>query len=186
MNDDKKEADSNNTGWQFKPEDDATTYRPENKPASKPLVTWTASEYIEHKKGLFWYILLFLVAVVVTSLLYLFTRDVVSSAIVFILLITLAVVAARKPRVLEYNLDKAGLAVGRKFYSYSNFKSFTLEEVGPLKSITFLPMKRFMPPISVYFAPEDENKIISALSQLLPYEQRRSSSVDNFMRSIRF
>lgn len=184
--DDDKNGGNADTGWQFKPEVEGDTHRPESKPISKSLITWTASEYIEHKKGLFWYVLLFLAAIIVTLLLYWFTKDVVSAAIVFILLSTLAIVAARKPRVLEYSLDTSGLSVGRKFYAYSDFKSFTMEESGPLKSITFLPLKRFMPPVSVYFAAEDENKIVTTLSQLLPYEQRKASSVDNFMRSIRF
>lgn len=188
--DDKNGGDLNgDLGWQFKPEPSKKeSAKTESTPkASSPaLVQWTASEYIDHKKGPLWYILLILAAALVTALIYLFTKDVLSSVIILILVGTLAVAAGRKPQVLEYRLDATGLAIGKKYYTYDNFKSFTLEEVGPVKNITFLPMKRFMPSLSIYFAPKDEIKITSALSQFLPYEQRRPSSIDRFMRSIRY
>lgn len=193
MDDNRLGGDSNtDAGWQFKTESERNNSAPSGNSSSKaqsrtaPLVQWSASEYIDHKKGFAWYLALFLGAILVTALLYLFTRDILSSIIVLVLLGVFAVLAGRKPRVLEYRLDTTGIAVGNKFYAYGEFKSFTLEEAGPVKSITFLPMKRFMPPISVYFAPQDEPKITTALSQFLPYEQRPSSTIDNFMRSIRF
>lgn len=188
--DDKNGADLNGDfGWQFKPESskkESTKVESTPRASSPALVQWTASEYIDHKKGPIWYILLVLAAALITALIYLFTRDMLSSIIIIILLGTLAVAAGRKPQVLEYRLDTAGLAIGKKFYTYDNFKSFTLEEAGPVKNITFLPMKRFMPPLSIYFAPKDEIRITSTLSQFLPYEQRKPSSIDRFMRSIRY
>lgn len=189
--DDKNQGGDPTTGWQFKPESEgavqsSTTPSDSQIKQSEPIVSWTASEYIEHKKGLGWYLMLILGAIIITGALYWLTKDIVSSVIVIVLIIVFAVVANRKPRVMEYRLDRNGLAIGNKFYAYVDFKSFTMEEIGPVKNITFLPLKRFMPPISVYFAPQDEPKITNALSQFLPYEQRSPDAVDRFMRSIRF
>jgi len=189
MDENNQMGDTNNSGWQFKPESSEEANKPSSSPkktSTPALAQWTASEYVDHRKGPGWYFLLILAALLITFLIYLFTRDILSSIVILVLLGTLGVAAGRKPRVLEYRIDTTGLAIGSKFYTFDNFKSFTLEEAGPVKNITFLPMKRFMPAISIYFAPEDEIKVTSALSQFLPYEQRRPSSIDRFMRSIRF
>lgn len=189
--DDQKQGGNPTAGWQFKQESGndtqpSTVTNTSKSQQTAPLVSWTASEYIEHKKGFGWYLMLVVGAAVITAVLYWITRDIVSSAIVIVLIVVFAVVANRKPRVLEYRLDQNGLAIGNKFYAYVDFKSFTMEEVGVVKSITFLPLKRFMPSISLYFAPEDEAKITNTLSQFLPYEQRPPDTIDRFMRSIRF
>jgi hypothetical protein len=189
--DDKNKGGDSTAGWQFKAENESVAqpsvaFSAAKTQPTEPLTSWTASEYIEHKKGFGWYLMLILGGILITAFLFWLTRDVVSSAIVIVLMVVFAVVANRKPRVLEYRLDRNGLAIGNKFYPYADFKSFTLEEVGPVKNLTFLPLKRFMPPISVYFAPQDEAKITNTLSQFLPYEQRSTDAVDRFMRSIRF
>lgn len=164
-------------------------------PQSKPTkvgpkggdeVTWTASEYIAHNKGFGWYVLLILAAGVLAALVYLLARDIISTVAVVVIAVIFAVAGGFKPRVLTYRLDGSGLTIGSKFYPYGNFKSFILTQEGAFPSITFMPLKRFMPSISVFFAQDDQDKIVNVLSNHLPLNPNSGELVDRIMRRIRF
>lgn len=181
--------------WVYKPADGETQpppSQPEPQPEAKTKdtsaseVTWTASEYVAHHKGFGWYALLFLGAAVFAALIYWFGRDLVPTIAIVLVAVIFAVAAARKPRVLTYRLDESGLTIGQKFYPYGNFKSFAFVQDGAFNSITFMPLKRFMPSLSIYFAPDDEKKIVAALSKHLPMEQGKGELVDRLMNRVRF
>jgi hypothetical protein len=100
--------------------------------------------------------------------------------------LTLGIYAARKPRVQQYTLTPQGLNVGPKNYTFENFKSFAVAEEGAIASIVFMPLKRFMPPLTIYVAPDMEEQVISYLSALLPFEQHKQDAVDSLLKRIRF
>ncbi|HJQ09223.1 MAG TPA: hypothetical protein VJ836_07120 [Candidatus Saccharimonadales bacterium] len=180
--------------WQFKPEGsvplpDVTAEQgeaPQGYVDEADSVSWTASEFVEHEKGTGWFALLTLVMLVGVALLYLITRDVISTVAVAILGIVIGVAAGRKPRVIPYKLDRSGLTINTRFHPYGNFKSFAIIDEGAFSSIMFLPLKRFMPAISVYFAPEDQDKIVAVVSQHLPLQQGGLDLIDKFMHRIHF
>lgn len=149
-------------------------------------ITWTASEFIAHDKSGGWYMALAVVTAAVGGLVYLITRDYISVGVVVVAGLLLGTYGARQPRQLQYQLNDHGLAIGPKTYTFDQFRSFSVVSEGAFSSITFMPLKRFAPPISIYYAPEDEEKIVNLLSQALPIEQRRLDAVDNLMRKIRF
>jgi len=193
MSGDKKQAapDQNEGEWEFKPNDDGSAVPPaaagaQSAPPSSAGVEWTASEFIAHNKGMGWYTLLAGGALLITVVVYILTKDVVSAAIILFIAVIFGIVAARKPRVLGYRLDDKGLAIGQKFFPYSDFKSFTFLQEDAFSSITFLPLKRFAPSLSIYFAPSDEKRIVEILSLHLPMEQRSHEAVDRLMHRIRF
>jgi hypothetical protein len=66
------------------------------------------------------------------------------------------------------------------------FRSFAVVEEGAFHTITLLPLKRFMPAISLYYAPDDEPAILKTFSALLPQESRSQDALDKFMHHIRF
>ena len=93
---------------------------------------------------------------------------------------------ARKPRELEYNVDDGGLTIGGKHYPYNLFRAFTIAEEDHFHSIDFMPLKRFMPVISIYYDPADEDQIAEVLSAHLPLETHKHDPVEKLMRRIRF
>jgi hypothetical protein len=103
-----------------------------------------------------------------------------------IVTVLFGVFAARKPRTLNYALDDAGIHIGQKFYSYGDFKSFSVLDEGGLNAIWLMPLKRFMPSLTIYYAPNDEDKIMRVLSSFLPFEDRDHDMVDRLMRKVRF
>ena len=179
-----KEPDAPESQWQFNNEESPA---PENSaPMQHDPVNWTASEYIAHEKSAGWYMLLALAVVAFAAAVYFVTKELVSSVVIVIMGAAFGAFAARKPQELEYSLDNSALHVGGRSYSYAQFKSFTIVDEGPIHSIMLMPLQRFMPPLSVYYGPEDEDKIANALSSYLPYEDRKQDYIDKFMRKVRF
>jgi hypothetical protein len=127
-----------------------------------------------------------LAALILAALVFIATRDKISTGMVLIAALVLGIFAARKPRVLDYRLDDTGLTIGAKFYDYTAFKSFSVINEGPAYSIFLMPMKRFMPGLSLYYDQKDQGKIVDILAQRLPLEDRHVDTVDRFMHRIRF
>jgi hypothetical protein len=177
------------SSWQFKPDDDQP---PANQAAPPPrgprlgTITWEASEFVANHKTAGWYLLLAGAAALASAVVFLLTHDKISSGMIVIVAVALGIFAARKPRVLQYKLDESGLSIGAKFYSYANFKSFAVVDEDALSAIWLIPLQRFMPVITMYYDPKDEDKITGLLSQFLPFEPRSHDMVERFMRKIRF
>ncbi len=177
--------------WNFSPSDEQPLppqIQPEDlTPASPPEVRWTASEFIAHHKTAGWYGLLFVAAFVAAGLVYLLTRgDKISSVVVIVAAIFFAITASRKPRVLDYEVSNSGITIGQRFYAYGSFRSFSIVEDGAFSSISFMPLKRFMPAITIYYAQDDEDRIVEVLGRYLPIEPARQDALDRFVKHIRF
>lgn len=173
--------------WQFRQDDDGLSGAEQPaSTASHETVAWTASEYIAHEKSGSWYMLLSVTVIGFAAAVWLLTRELVSPVVIVVMGLAFGTFAARKPQVLTYELTNSALRVGERTYPYSLFKSFTIVEEGAIHSIMLMPLQRFMPPLSVYYDPADEEKIADALQSYLPYEDRRQDVVDRIMRKIRF
>lgn len=159
---------------------------PEAGSAEDGSVTWTASEFIAHDKSMGWYLALATASIVIAGLVFLLTRDKVSVGVILIAGLLLGVYGSHQPRKMEYVVDSTGLSVGDKRHGYHEFKSFSLVEEGAVKGVMFMPLKRFAVPITVYYAPADEEKIMAILSARLPFEEHRADAIDALMRRIRF
>lgn len=149
-------------------------------------VSWTASEFIAHEKGVSWYALVVAGGVVAAGLVYWLTRDVVSTTVILFAAIAFTAISARRPRTQQYSLTHDGLQIGSKVYYFHDFKNFSIAEEGAIASIVFMPLKRFMPPLTIYVAPDMEDQVFDFLSTVLPFEQHRSDAVDGLMRRLRF
>jgi hypothetical protein len=149
-------------------------------------VVWTAAEYIEHDRSSGWYMALVAGTAVLTAIVYFITKDYLAAGVIPVLGFIVGFSAGHKPRQLEYELSDSGLRIGTKNYPYDQFKSFSLIPEGELNSINLLPVKRFMPMISAYFAPGDQERIAASLGNHLPFEQRQMDGVDRLSRHLRF
>jgi hypothetical protein len=153
---------------------------------ANPSVTWTASEFVAHDKSAGWYILLAAGTLVLAVVVFLLTRDVISVSVVVVAGLLLGVYAGHQPRQLDYSLDDQGFGIGQKHYGYDEFKWFSVMEEGAFSGIVFMPLKRFAPPVTIYYPPQDEDKILTTLTNQLPMEEHKADAVDSLMRRIRF
>ncbi|HSX53062.1 MAG TPA: hypothetical protein VLF90_01695 [Patescibacteria group bacterium] len=172
--------------WQFHADE-----QPQPTAAAQPTnvageVHWTASEFIGHSKTAGWYILLVIAALVVAGLVFLLTKDKISSVMIVIAALIFAVFAARKPRELDYQVDSHGLQIGPKAYPYGTFRSFSIVDEGAIESIWLMPLKRFMPILTIYFDPKDGPKIVNMMAQFLPVENHKLDPIDRLMQRLRF
>lgn len=170
--------------WQFTANDD-----PQQTPAAPSAATevsWTASEYIAHNKGTAWFAMLGAVLFVLVGVVYLVTKDLVAPIGVALAGLTFGIFAARTPRVLEYAISPQGIKMGQRFYPYADFKSFAIVDEGPLPAILLLPLKRFLPPITVFYDQKEEDTILETLGNYLPHQEQQPDVVDRLMRRIRF
>jgi len=149
-------------------------------------VSWTASEFIAHQKSVGWYLNLAIAAVLLSVVLYWLTKDTVTAVVVIVAAIFLGIFAARQPRQLEYSIDRHGVKVGNKRYGFQDFKSFSIVSEGPFSAINLMPLKRFAPVLTIYFAAEQEEEITAMLADYLPFEEARPDTIENLMRRIRF
>lgn len=184
------------SGWQFEPSDTLTPGAKHSPAPSVPAhtahmpheqgVAWSASEFIAHQKSFGWYALLVVVAAAVAALVYLLTKDKISTGAVIFVAMILGITAARKPRTLRYELTDVGIGIGSKFYDYGQFRSFAIVDEGAFSSLVFMPLRRFMPLITVYYEPQDEDKIVGMLAERLPMEEHQLDLMERLMRRIRF
>lgn len=172
---------------QFATQPTATDPQPAQIQRSAEGVSWAASEYIAHQKNAGWWLSFFAILLVAAVLIYLITRDIFSVIIVVSVFGAVGYYAARKPAVQQYRITDDGVYIGDRLYHFSELKSFSLVRQGAFSNIEFLPMKRFMPYIPMYYAPDQEDAIMDALSQFLPFEsERRQDPIDRLMHKVRF
>jgi hypothetical protein len=186
--------DQENSPWQYKP-DKVSASEPNSsasdssvplpKSTSPKAVAWQGTEYIDAPHGTGWYMALILVTIALAALVYLTSKDKIAAGIIVIVGFIVSVFAAQKPKLANYEVNDSGLSINGKIYSYNGYKSFVVVKEGDLSSINLFPLKRFMPPISAYFDPKDEAKIVQAIGNYLPYEDRKLDTVDRLARRLR-
>lgn len=152
-----------------------------------PHIEWTASEYVAHQKSAGWYGLLAIASIGIAAITYFVTRgDLVSTGVVLVLGVMLGIFAARQPHEITYAVNNIGVVVGQKFYPYESFKTFSVVHGQGLGYISLEPLKRFMPPLTIHYDPNDEDRIANTLSEYLPREEHKPDIVDGLTRRFRF
>ena len=175
-------------GWAYQAEETMAPaqYPDVPQPTESQPISWTGSEYVARQKSAGWFIILFAGLAVLCGGIYLLWNDLIAPIAIFIAGLLFAVIANRAPRQRSFMIDSKGITVDSKFYSYSEFKSFTLLQDDAMGYIDLIPLKRFMPEISLYYAPNDEQQIFETLALHLPHEERDEHRVDKLMRKIKF
>jgi hypothetical protein len=149
-------------------------------------VTWSAAEYIEHERGTGWYLALLLITAAIAVGFYFVTKDYFAVGTAVVVGVIVAIAARKKPRQINYEVSSKGLRIGEKLYAYNMFKSFSVAREDGMNSVNLIPLKRFMPIVSAYFAPQDEEQIVNAIGEHLPVEEHKLDNVDRLARRLRF
>lgn len=158
---------------------------PPKQPSGSSSITWTATEYAHHDRGLGWYILLVLATIGLAAGVYFITKDYFATGAIVALGIIVGVYAIRKPSQVTYELTDDGLKIGQKFFSFGQFRSFSvIRSEGP-SYVSLMPLKKLMPPVEAYFAAQDEEKITDLLGKHLPYDEKKVSSIDRLSHKLR-
>jgi len=153
--------------------------------APLPEVHWTASEFIAHEKSPLWYMALAATSAILIAFAIFVVHDVVAVVSIALIAILFGAVASHKPRTMQYTIDSNGITIGKKVFSYGEFKSFGVVKEEAFSNITLAPLKRFSPPLSIYYPPEEEENIVQVLTAYLPVAPVQSDMIDALLRRIR-
>ncbi len=159
---------------------------PDTPDGDSQSITWMASEFVHHEKSTGWYIMLAVGSLLLAALVFILAKDAVSVGVVIVAGLLLGTYGAHQPRQIKYRLDNRGIGVGAKYYGYDEFRSFSIVPEGVFSSIVFMPLKRFGLPTTIYFAPDDEERILAVLADKLPFEPHKHDAVDRLIRRMRF
>ena len=167
----------------FAAEDDDV---PSTTEPSADTIQWTASEYIAHDKSHSWFWVLGGITAVLAVAIWLITKDFITTVVIIVGAIAFGVYGAHEPKAVEYQLDFHGITIGQRYHPIDDFRSFSVLPEGAFSSIVLMPLKRFAPLTSIYYAPEDEAAIMEILGATLPFEDRSHDLVDRLMKRIHF
>lgn len=156
------------------------------KAAQPEAISWEASEFIHHAKGVSWFLGFTVFAVALLAFGLFVLKDYITTGGFVIMLIAIAVVAVRPPRTLKYVIDEIGVHVGDRTYGYQQFQSFGVLQEGGIWSVLLMPTGRFQPPLSLYFSRDIGEKIVDILSSYLPMEDHKPDLVDRLASRFRF
>jgi len=149
-------------------------------------ISWSGPEYINHEKTNNWHFFMFLSAFAVAGLLYLITSDIITTVTIFICIVSLGVYSLKRPKNKEYKLNKKGIYVGVKSFTYDDFRSFSVSHEGGYLSINLVPLKRFSPLVGMFYQGDNEEQIVNFLSDRLPLAEHKLDIIESFMQAIHF
>jgi hypothetical protein len=180
-------ANEENTNWEYK-SDASAAESGDNKSAPTPQqnLNWTSKEFIEHDRGGGWYAMLILGCVFLAVVIYFITKDYFAVGATVAVGIIAAVYASHKPKELTYELSGKNIRVGERAYGYNMFKSFSVAHEGAHTSIVLEPVKRFFPPMTLYFPPELEDQVSNAIGDHLPMQEHQPSVTERLAHRLRF
>ncbi len=170
------------------PEGEKSFFKPDStsQPSDNERLSWSTSEFHEHEKTASWYLKLALATVIIAAAFYFLTRSLLTPVVIVISGLVIGILGQKKPSQREYDLSNQGIRIGHKLYLYDEFRLFIVTPSSALPEVTLVPAKRFQLPVSLRYTPELEDKVISKLSDYLPFEERRPDLVDSLMQRIKF
>jgi hypothetical protein len=154
--------------------------------SSETSITWTASEFIDHQRGAFWYVVLAGATAVLAGLIYMITKDYFPIGVIVLLGIIIGSVGHWKPRQVQYRLTDKGIHIDDKFLPYSQFKFFSIVHESNLSTLVMTQTKRYLPPLSAFIDAEDEIEITDLIGEHLPLQPGSPDTVDRLSRRLRF
>jgi len=130
-------------------------------------------------------VVVFIIVVVVAALVYLLTKSPFSAGAIAVIGLLFGIIGSKRPQALDYRIDTTGIMIGQKRYSYSQFRSFAIIDEGGYTSIALMPLKRFLPMLSVFYDPQIQSEVVEALSAHLPLEDHKRDLIDQLTSIIK-
>jgi hypothetical protein len=148
-------------------------------------IRWQASEYIHQEKNALWFVGFGVVVLGLMALAILLMQAWTFAVLIAVMAVAVVVYSRRPPRELTYTLSAKGLYIGDRLYDLSEFKSFGVIHDGAEFSVMLIPVKRFLPGVTVYFPEALGEQIVDFLGARLPMQELRLDIIDKVVRKLR-
>ncbi len=153
----------------------------------KVEVEWSAPEFEYSEKGISWYWLSVIVAVILLSA-SIWQKNFLFSVFIVIAEILILVWAGKKPRTVKFRIDEKGVTVDeKKFYPYSRIEAFNVMENGDAWSEISFKFSRGLRPLLRTRIPS--NLVEEAEKVLVPVVKKseiEESFFDSLEKLVRF
>ena len=149
------------------------------------VMEWTATDGASAKPA-GWFGMLVVTTLLVTVAIYFITRDFLTTGGVAAAALIFGYYSTREPHGVSYRINSSGIAIGRKQYDFSQFRSFSLDRDGRVRGVVLMPLKRFMPALTLSCPPELESQVATLLADHLPLEDFRRDPLDHVIDKLRF
>ncbi|MDP2692953.1 MAG: hypothetical protein Q8O88_04915 [bacterium] len=107
---------------------------------------WTVQEYDRHQRGLFWYI--FMITLGMILIVYGFmSNNFLFSLIIVLAAIILFIQSYQVPAQVLFRITELGVIVGNRFYTYNELKNFYIIYQPPETKTLFIEPKTGMRPV---------------------------------------
>ena len=150
------------------------------------LAQWTASEFIHHDKSPKWFLILVIGVVVISVLMFVITREVISVIVTVVLGVVFGMYAQAQQKTISYTLSPHGITADDKHYNFTDFKSYSVMQESAMPYIQLIPRQRFMVALSIHVEPDKINEIAEKLGEFVPYDQKEHDFVDKLTAKIRY
>ncbi len=155
----------------------------------KKEIKWSAPEFEYIQKGVGWYWLTIIVAIILSAL-ALWQENVLFAVFVVIAAILVLSWGKSYPKTVDFELNENGLAIGeQKTYSYGELKGFAIRQGyvdSELVEIVFQKKSRLSPYIKILASDQDMETIKDFLIQYLPEIEYEESLIEHIARILRF
>lgn len=149
-------------------------------------VEWVSTGDELQSRSSAWRMRMLLISAGAGAVIYLITRDFVSAGSVVFVGLLFGFLGARKPPALQYRLDNHGIIIGRKQYSYNDFRAFSVVEEAQAITINLVPLKRFLPVLSIFCDPKLHDEVVAKLGLHLPMELHKRDAFDSIISRVKF
>jgi hypothetical protein len=158
--------------------------------SGKGEISWTASESVEYQRKGGWYAVLIIVTVIIiggaVALQIFLDIQLWSTALLaLVIFIAIMIVSRKKPRNLNYRLNRDGIYIEKKLYPWSNFRAFGINNDGALWTVSLIPSKRFSMDLSMFIPADKGEQIVDALGVILPMEKISTNAIDQMARRLK-
>jgi uncharacterized membrane protein YhaH (DUF805 family) len=152
-------------------------------------IRWTASEAVDHERGVWWYIIAVVVVLALAGL-SIWQQGIgfasISTIVLIVVLFVAVLTVSRRPaRELRYTLDNDGLTIENQLHPYSEFRAFGVHHDIAMWQLVLIPVKRFGMSIEIFINDDNGEAIVDFLGARLPMEDVRANSLDKLVHKLK-
>lgn len=149
-------------------------------------IQWQAPEFEKHEKGLAWFIILGIFALIFFTIVIVMQNYIFAILIVMMVFI-IFIYALKEPRIITFKISGKGIDIDNKNFQFNELKSFWIFYEPPeIKELSVKSKKWIMPLIRIPLEEQDPTLIRKALIKFIPEQMQEKSLIDILARNLRF
>lgn len=173
--------------WVYHVPMDGDSSQTQSASTARQPIEWQAHEYVHYEKNQNWYWILGLFAVTGAVCAILF-KDLLFAILILIAALVVAIVAGRKPSLVQFALTQRGVRIDDQLYPFNNLKSFAIAERSPnhTPKLILEPRGHFAMHIYIPLENVDVDHVHDFLLDFLKEEDHEEPIIHHFMEWIGF